>query len=186
MNSSPNATIVSEETASVGQVVNFDSTDSADLDGDKLAYMWDFGDGTTGGGALTKHNYLKGGLYRAMLLVDDGKRTDCSLSVESRYIKVNTPPMANTSQNMVCCINDEVEFDGSKSIDADGDNLTYRWDFGDGETAEGAKVSHAYKKLGVYKVSLTVTDDSGIEGGSSTASFVATVYGQPVPKIEVM
>ena len=186
VNSSPNATIVSEETASVGQVVNFDSTDSADLDGDKLAYMWDFGDGTTGGGALTKHNYLKGGLYRAMLLVDDGKRTDCSLSVESRYIKVNTPPMANTSPNIVCCINDEVEFDGSKSIDADGDNLTYRWDFGDGETAEGAKVSHAYKKLGVYKVSLTVTDDSGIEGGSSTASFVATVYGQPVPKIEVM
>ena len=87
---------------------------------------------------------------------------------------------------MIACINEEIEFDGSKSADMDGDNLTYRWDFGDGETAEGAKVKHAYKKIGAYKVSLTVTDNSGVEGGFSTASFVATINAEPVPKIEVI
>ena len=48
------------------------------------------------------------------------------------------------------------------------------------------KVKHAYKKLGVYKVSLLVTDDSGVEGNSSTASLVATIHEEPVSKIEVM
>lgn len=186
VNSAPKAIIASKDTASVKQIVNFDSSNSTDLDGDKLNHIWDFGDGTTGSGALTKHSYLKGGLYKVTLVVDDGNKTECSSAIESYYVKVNTPPLANTGPNMVCCVNDEVEFDGSKSMDADEDKLTYKWDFGDGETSEGMKVKHAYKKSGVYKVSLTVTDDSGVEGNSSTSSFAATVNAEPVSKIEVM
>ena len=187
VNSVPKAVIASKDTASVDQSINFDSSASNDIDGDKLGYAWDFGDGTSGTGAMAKHSYAKGGLYKVTLVVDDGKNTDCSSGAESQYIKVNTPPIASVGPNMVCCVNDEVEFDGSKSNDADsGDKLTYTWDFGDGETAEGIKVKHAYKKLGVYKVSLTVTDNSGVEGNSSTSSFVASVHDQPVPKIEVM
>ncbi|HAZ09531.1 MAG: hypothetical protein A2047_05210 [Omnitrophica bacterium GWA2_41_15] len=186
LNSTPKAVIASKDTASVGQTVNFDSSSSTDLDGDKLGYTWDFGDGTSGSGNLIKHSYSKGGLYKATLVVDDNKKTECSSAVESHYIKVNTPPTAATNPNLIACVNDEIEFDGSKSTDMDGDNLTYRWNFGDGEIAEGVKVKHAYKKLGVYKVSLEVTDDSGVEGNSSTSSLVATVHEQPVSKIEVM
>ena len=97
-----------------------------------------------------------------------------------------TNPLVPTAKKKFFYQLDEVEFDGSKSNDLDGDNLTYTWDFGDGETAEGVKVKHAYKKIGTYKVSLTVTDDSGVEGGFSTASFAATVNAEPVSKIEVM
>jgi len=186
INSAPKATIASKDAASVGQTVNFDSSSSADLDGDKLGHTWDFGDGTSGSGNLVKHSYTKGGLYKVTLVVDDNKKTDCSSSVESHYVKVNTPPIANTGPNLVCCVNDKVEFDGSKSIDADGDKLSYKWDFGDGEKAEGIKVKHAYKKIGTYRVSLTVTDDSEVDGNSSTSSFAATVNAEPVPKIEVM
>ena len=186
VNSSPKAVIASKDAVSVGQAVNFDSSSSNDLDGDKLTHTWDFGDGTSGSGNLIKHNYSKGGLYKVTLVVDDSKNTNCSSSIETHYIKVNTPPTANTGPNLVCCVNDEVEFDGSKSSDLDGDKLTYAWDFGDGETAEGIKVKHAYKNIGVYKVRLTVTDDSGVEGNSSTSSFAATVNATPVPKIEIM
>jgi len=186
LNSTPKAVIASKDAASVGQTVNFDSSSSADLDGDKLGYTWDFGDGTSGSGNLVKHSYSKGGLYKVTLVVDDNKKTECSSAIESHYIKVNTPPMAATNPNLIACVNDQIEFDGSKSTDMDGDKLTYRWNFGDGETAEGVKVKHAYKKLGVYKVSLEVTDDSGVEGNSSTSSLVATVHEQPVSKIEVM
>jgi PKD repeat protein len=183
VNTSPTAIITSKDTASTGQSVTFDGSKST---GDKLGYTWDLGDGTSGSGALVKHSYSKGGLYKVTMVVDDGKKTNCSSAIESHYIRVNTPPIANTGPNLVCCVNDEVEFDGSKSNDADGDKLTYKWDFGDGNTAEGVKVKHAYKKLGVYKVTLIVTDDSGVEGNSSIASFVATVHDQPVPKIEIM
>lgn len=186
VNSSPKAVVASKDAVSVGHAVNFDSSSSTDLDGDKLNHAWDFGDGTSGSGNLIKHNYTKGGLYKVTLVVDDNKETDCSSSIETHYIKVNTPPVASTGPNLVCCVNDEVEFDGSKSIDSDGDNLSYKWDFGDGEKAEGVKVKHAYKNIGTYKVSLTVTDDSGVEGNSSTSSFAATVNAEPVPNIEVM
>jgi len=186
VNSAPKATIASKDAASVGQTVNFDSSSSADLDGDKLNHTWDFGDGTSGSGNLVKHSYSKGGLYKVTLVVDDSKKTVCSSSIESHYVKVNTPPSATTGPNLIACVNDQIEFDGSKSTDMDGDKLTYRWDFGDGETAEGLKVKHAYKKLGTYKVSLVVTDDSGVEGNSSTANLVATIHDQPVSKIEVM
>lgn len=186
VNTSPSAVIASNDTASVGQTVNFDSATSNDPDGDKLGYSWDFGDGTSASGISAKHSYSKGGLYKVTLVVDDQKKTDCSSSLNSQYVKINTPPVASTGPNLVCCVDDEVEFDGSKSIDADDDKLTYKWDFGDGETAEGPKVKHAYKKIGVYKVSLTVTDDSGVEGNFSTSGFMTTVNAEPVPKIEVM
>ncbi|PIP67490.1 MAG: hypothetical protein COW92_06195 [Candidatus Omnitrophica bacterium CG22_combo_CG10-13_8_21_14_all_43_16] len=186
VNSAPKAKLTaSKDAISVGQSVNFESS-ASDFDGDNLSYAWDFGDGTSGSGNLAKHNYSKGGLYKVTLVVDDGRKTGCSSVVESNYIKVNTPPAANTGPNLVCCVNDDVEFDGSKSSDADGDKLTYKWDFGDGEIAEGVKVRHAYKKLGTYKVTLTVIDDSGVEGNSSISGFVATVHDQPVPKIEVI
>ncbi|HUT33463.1 MAG TPA: PKD domain-containing protein [Planctomycetota bacterium] len=34
---------------------------------------------------------------------------------------------------------------------------TYKWDFGDGATVEGARASHAFAKPGIYKVTLAVT-----------------------------
>jgi PKD repeat protein len=51
-------------------------------------------------------------------------------------------------------------FEGGGSTDADGDPLTYAWDFGDGTTATGPSVTHTYAALGVYTVSLVVSDPS--------------------------
>ena len=54
-----------------------------------------------------------------------------------------------------------VTFDGTGSSDPDGDELTYRWDFGDGQQATGATATHAYAKPGKYVVTLTVRDGRG-------------------------
>src|SRR5262249_52090631 len=44
---------------------------------------------------------------------------------------------------------------------ADGDALSYSWDFGDGVTATGATASHTYADDGSYTVTLTVSDGFG-------------------------
>ena len=45
--------------------------------------------------------------------------------------------------------------------DADGDTLTYAWDFGDGGTATTKDAMHTYTELGVYYAKVTVRDGKG-------------------------
>jgi DNA-binding beta-propeller fold protein YncE len=52
-------------------------------------------------------------------------------------------------------------FDGAGSSDPDGSVTSFLWDFGDGTTATGATAEHTYAKAGVFKASLTVTDNEG-------------------------
>ncbi len=186
VNSSPAADISAEDIACVGESMKFNGAKSTDPDDDRLSYTWDFGDGTTASGANAKHVYAKGGLYKTTLFVDDGKDSDCSGSARMHYINVNTPPVAEAGPNLLICVTDKVEFDATESYDPDNDSLTYTWDFGDGTTARGPKVSHGYKGIGVYKVVLTVTDDSGTECNISQDTLVATVNAEPVPVIEVI
>jgi PKD repeat protein len=65
-----------------------------------------------------------------------------------------------------------VTFDASASNDADGSIASYEWDFGDGETATGESVTHAYDAAGDYDVTLTVTDD---DGATDTATQTVSV-----------
>jgi PKD repeat protein len=44
---------------------------------------------------------------------------------------------------------------------ADRDVVAYRWDFGDGATAETQNARHSYASAGTYDVVLTLTDDNG-------------------------
>ncbi len=51
----------------------------------------------------------------------------------------------------------EVNFDASKSLSCDSEIKSYEWDFGDGGTVAGQKVSHSFN-AGSYVVTLTVTN----------------------------
>ncbi len=62
-------------------------------------------------------------------------------------------------------------FSGAKSTDANGTIVSYKWNFGDGQTATGANVTHTYAKGGTYTVELTVVDNGG---ASSTATESVT------------
>jgi PKD repeat protein len=68
---------------------------------------------------------------------------------------------------------DEVLFDASSSTDDDGQIVSYRWDFGDGETGFGMRTTHSYVVARAYQVVLTVTDDQGLS--ASTAPVAVSV-----------
>ncbi len=55
-----------------------------------------------------------------------------------------------------------------------GDALTYNWDFGDGISASGVSVQHAYATAGNYTLTLTVT----APGGTRTISKILNVTAQ--------
>jgi glucose/arabinose dehydrogenase/type 1 glutamine amidotransferase len=70
-------------------------------------------------------------------------------------------------------------FSSAGTEDADGDPLTYAWDFGDGGTSTEANPAYTYKKNGTYSATLTVSDGTGRHGSAS----VRVVVGNTAPKV---
>ena len=65
-----------------------------------------------------------------------------------------------------------VLFDASTSSDADGDLLSYLWDFGDGATSDKKKPAHKYMWEGNYIVTLIVDDQFDGKDTTSTEIIV--------------
>ena len=70
-----------------------------------------------------------------------------------------------------------VRFDGSLSSDLDGDDLTYAWQFGDGNSGTGAMPMHTYSAAGSFEVRLVVNDNTTDSAPSITT---ATITAPPV------
>lgn len=79
-----------------------------------------------------------------------------------------------------------VTVDASGSTDADGTITDYLWEFGDGTTATGARVTHRYREAGEYRITLAIQDDSGREAFDATEGAIVipryefTGFEQPV------
>lgn len=83
-------------------------------------------------------------------------------------IEVNGPtdnqePRARISASTYDSIysGNSISFNGSRSIDYDGEIVSYRWDFGDGDTATGIQVRHRFEAVGYFSTCLRVTDNEG-------------------------
>nr|MBX2817673.1 PQQ-dependent sugar dehydrogenase [Saprospiraceae bacterium] len=74
-----------------------------------------------------------------------------------------------------------VQFEGSNSVDPDGDELTYRWDFGDGQSSNQVDPMHTFQEPGTYKVALQVTDQ---EGNQSTTNLNIGAGNDP-PRMKI-
>lgn len=66
-----------------------------------------------------------------------------------------------------------VIFDASASTTTSGSIVSYRWDFGDGDTASGITAQHAFDEPGTFIVTLTVTDSIGRVNKTSQAINVS-------------
>lgn len=82
--------------------------------------------------------------------------------VHLKYTPGNRSPKANIQVDQsVGGLPLAVNFDASASSDPDGDVLTYHWDFGGSQTAEGKVVNHTFSEAAPYVVHLTVKDADG-------------------------
>lgn len=156
----------------------FDGAASTDPDGDTITYSWDFGDGTTSTSITGTHTYGAVGNYTVSLTVNDGQLNSIPFTQSvtvSDTVQVNNAPIASaavtpSTGNAPLT----VTFDGTGSIDPDGDAIDYSWDFGDGTTSTAKSGTHTYTSAGNYTVSLVVNDG---QLNSLPATIVVTVTG---------
>ncbi len=75
----------------------------------------------------------------------------------------------------------QVGFSAAGSSDPDGDDLTYSWEFGDGESGTGPTVQHTYTQPGSFTAKLTVDDGRG----RSASKTVQITPGGNAPQITI-
>ncbi len=185
INYPPVATAPAEQFVDPGQKVTFDGSASYDPDGEVTEYQWDLGDGVIETGISAAYSYDKPGEYTITLTVKDDSNLPCNEHSDVTTIKVNAPPIADAGpdQQNICSLT--VQFDGSNSRDPDGTIVAYEWDFGDGSPSQGEqKPTHTYVKSGLYQVTLTVIDDSGLSSGRATDTIEILINNPPVAIIQ--
>jgi len=170
----------SDRRAAVKEMVQFDGSGSVDPDGKIILYLWDFGDESSAKGEKASHAYQKPGTYKVTLTVTDDSKTASATQSDSLNIIINDPPVPEAGENRRAATDETVVFDGSASADRDGTLIAYSWNFGDNTQGDGAKVSHAYPLAGTYKVTLTVTDDSGTSSAVQSDTMTVIVNHPPV------
>jgi hypothetical protein len=60
------------------------------------------------------------------------------------------------------------------TLDA-GTNVTYAWEFGDGQTGSGAVVSHQYAAPGTYTATVTASNEAGAVSASTEVTVLARI-----------
>lgn len=132
--------------------ITFDASQSQNT-GPTTKFRWDFGDGSSLFDEVVEHQYTRAGVYTATLRAYTGAR----YSTDKIRIVVypNEPLVAVAGDDTVVAEGDPVEFDAGASRPLLGIQ-SFRWEFGDGDTATGRSVQHEYRDPGTYDVKLTV------------------------------
>ena len=184
-NEDPEADIRGPTQVQEGSNPGYNGYDSFDPDGDITRYEWDFdyhGSSFTvdAVGPAVNIHFPDGPAARrvALRVTDDDNEQD----VHWIDVRVNNvAPQANAGGPYSGQAGAAINFVGSANEPGSTDrgSLTYRWEFGDGGTATGARVSHRYTRPGQYTARLTVTDKDGGQDADTASVQVSSLPNQP-------
>ena len=144
--------------------VHFDASASSSPNGAITDYTWDFDDGSTNTGVSVDHTFIDKGTYGVTLTVIDSSGAVGAITHNVEALN-HAPHASFRTSSFLIPAYVPATFDASDSYDEDGYIADWTWSFGDGITGSGDVVEHTYDSAGehgeVYRVTLTVTDDSG-------------------------
>ena len=121
---------------------------------------WAFGDGQTSTAADPVHVYSSPGTYTVALTVLGPGGLDTLTRASYITVLEPAPTALFTGTPTGGVAPHAVQFTSYST----GNNLTYDWDFGDGQTATSTpSPSHTYATPGTYNVSLTVSNAGGLD-----------------------
>ena len=146
--------------------------------GSPYTYAWTFGDGKTGTGSSVAHSYSSGGSYSPFVTASDS--LGGSKVAQTQGVTVTSPPAplaaSASSPRAAADVGQSITFTCTGS--GGTAPYTYDWTFGDGNSASGPVVSHAYQATGTMAVTCTVTDATMVSATDSTSVAIS-----PAPSV---
>lgn len=110
-------------------------------------------------------------------IISGGGATIVSNPIETRFSKTSIPASATgtAAKNSVTLVwnlkiptliiaASSTLFDAHLSADPRGGEILMTWDFGDGQTADGAKIAHTFASSGIFTVIIHATSTAGTVG----------------------
>lgn len=124
---------------------------------------WNFGDGNTSSMENPSHTFDANGTYVVVLAIGDSTVTtggNCTDYSTITLIVTGAPNPAPCNAGFSVLPN-TITTDILIVNSSTGNNLTYLWDFGDGNTSTDAFPYHSYSGSGPYNLCLTIDDGAG-------------------------
>lgn len=154
-----------QATAGVGQVVGWFNRSS----GNVTTLQWTFGDGTSASGPVVQHAWTRPGSYTVTLVVSNSAGSN-SATAAITINEVASPPVSRFTVSQTNAEEGQALRFQSLSIN---NPTQLSWDFGDGSTASGSAVTHAFARAGTYIVGLRATNAAGSDLATQQISVVA-------------
>ncbi|WP_028892116.1 T9SS C-terminal target domain-containing protein [Tenacibaculum sp. 47A_GOM-205m] len=160
----PKAQFSVDDTLGCGPfTVNF--TDESTIEGNDTVgeWLWNFGDGNTSTEQNPTHTYESVGVYNVSLTIKTAITGFTRTETKANFIQVIGLTPDFSSDVTTGCTPLTVSFTDNTVFY--GPSSDWFWDFGDGTTSNEINPKHTYTTVGVFDVSLTVSD---IDGCSKT------------------
>jgi hypothetical protein len=169
-------------------------TSATDPDGDRVLYIFDWGDGTTqsqtglvdsGSSAGASHIWDAAGIYQISAFAIDSRGASSDWSDATEIVINEMPnrppetPSAPTGPNSATIGTSYLYV--TSATDPDGDHIIYTFDWGDGSaqsqtgsvnSGSNAYASHSWSAAGTYLVIAFASDSEGADSGWSDSSTV--------------
>jgi len=173
-----------------GQVfaeINFDGSDSYDIDGTISEYVWDFGDGNIKTGVLQTHAYNKINTYQVSLTVTDNKEKK-DLDITYAYITElpNSPPSQPVINGIKSGTTKYLYNYTFFSTDKENDKIRYLIDWGDEieptashfiQNGSIYKTNHSWDYPGIYVLrAYGIDDKETVSQESKQVVLIDTIY----------
>ena len=145
-------------------------TDDNKVDNVEIEYWYEEGNNLTVEMDKKNNNYYE----KTIVIAEKPSKLFCIIyATDPSGNKNDTKkPFSNVGGPYTGVVGVDLTFNGSNSFDLDGHISSYLWSFGDGTKGDGAIVNHRYSANGVYKVSLTVTDNNGLTNTKTTTATI--------------
>lgn len=173
LNLPPVANAGLDSTIQTLETVALDASGSSDPEGSTLSYAWSLDGAQIATGSTPVVGPFDAGTHTITLTVTDDH--GASASDDMVLTVLNRAPTAGAGPDRRVTYVETVTLDGSASSDPEGDILGYVWSIGGVKIATGISPTVGPFEVGVFTVTLTVTDS---HGATATDSMTITVVNK--------